>query len=69
MNLFRNGGMLMWTWHFSDTNECEVENKCDHVCRNTEGDYECKCERLYHLEGKSTCKANSEYLNFNTQLV
>ena len=31
----------------SDINECESESSCAQVCTNTEGSYECSCNRGY----------------------
>lgn len=41
-----------------DINECEEEEKypCDGSCRNTQGNYTCKCPLGMHGDGKVGCE-------------
>lgn len=40
--------------YFTDINECD-HAPCSHICRNTEGSYECSCKKGFelHSDGKS----------------
>ncbi|XP_030759399.1 putative vitellogenin receptor [Sitophilus oryzae] len=42
----------------TDINECEEYGICDQECRNTQGSYQCSCQKEYHLqEDGRSCKA------------
>ena len=39
-----------------DIDECLHEDLCGDICHNTEGSYECKCQRGYYLDDDNyTC--------------
>ena len=40
---------------YTDINECDRRNKCDQLCINSEGSYQCGCLKGYSLmdDGKS----------------
>ena len=50
--------------HFPlDVNECSVRNgDCDHICKNKQGSFECRCKVGYKLHSdKKTCSGKSYF--------
>ncbi len=47
-----------------DIDECDTSNgRCNHVCTNTNGSYECTCDVGYSLnEDSHTCSGNNAIL-------
>lgn len=35
---------------FADINECSGDHGCNHTCSNTDGSYNCVCDRGYSLD-------------------
>ena len=42
---------------FTDINECDRRNRCDQLCINTKGSYQCGCQEGYSLmDDERSCK-------------
>ena len=54
--------MLNFNCFLLDINECEEDkSQCEHICKNTDGSYECGCRNGYYLE-KDNRTCNGQYL-------
>ena len=47
---------------FTDINECNGKNKCDQVCVNTPGSYQCSCNEGYSLMDDGESCEGGHYL-------
>ena len=41
--------------NFTDVDECDNAQSCEHICINTNGSYYCKCNDGYELHNSMFC--------------